>query len=220
MPPGRRLFPMYTRVELERWYRQVRCPTCDALPGAMCRNLRSPHTIALSHKARQNDRVRISMAFDSLPQPFSFDNLVREVVMRNATVTITPLDEESPKMEREEVIRQRIRELEDELARRTRYGRDVYDDGTVLAWIKTYPSTADDVYRFAAAKSDGRWYVTGNTVKALDWEGLTDYWLTADVVEVVQVMRVGSVIGAPAPQTDLEKSVAASTPPPAKEAGE
>lgn len=99
-------------------------------------------------------------------------------------------------MNRDEVIRARIRELERELAQRERYGVDNYPDGTVLRWDKTYPNV-DEVYKFAAIKANGTWHPTGRVMPAnCTWDKLVEVWTNQNVVEVVREATLWAPIGA------------------------
>lgn len=122
---------------------------------------------------------------------------------------------------REQVIRNRIMELEAELNERMRYGRDTYEDGAILAWVKTFPDQPDKTYRYAALKSENRWYVTGARNNGPQtWDLLVAGWTSENVVEVVRVMRTYYAIGTPeeipAPNVetgDLSTWIAPATPP-------
>lgn len=106
-------------------------------------------------------------------------------------------DDRELNMEREDVIVSRIAQLEAELVLRRRFGRDTYDDGTVLSWSKTFPSKSDQVFRYAAVRVDGSWYLTGRDVGGHTWEQLIQRWTSENVVEAVFVMRTGGVLGVP-----------------------
>jgi hypothetical protein len=123
---------------------------------------------------------------------FTVADIVRSIQQRSQRM-------ESENVNRDEVIQSRIRELEAELAQRRRYGADTYENGDVLYWEKTF-STSDGVYRYAAVKTDDRWYVTGaggGSKTGITWDRLvTDYWTTANVVDEVHVADTWKVVGA------------------------
>jgi hypothetical protein len=110
------------------------------------------------------------------------------VCWRHAVVNYVEKKKESENVNRDEVIRGRIRELEDELARRGRYGADVYDVGTVLSWDKTYADN-DTTYRYVAIKTTvTRWFITGVTASNnVTWDKLVELWSGGLAVESVRV---------------------------------
>lgn len=109
-------------------------------------------------------------------------------------------------MDREEVIQSRIAELEAELAQRRRYGRDTYDDGTVLSWEKTYEDTIDQVFRYAAIKAGDVWYVTGSKASSVryTWDKLIQLWVSGNPVETVRRVAAWMDLTAPKPEVVAE----------------
>lgn len=110
-------------------------------------------------------------------------------------------------MDREEVIQSRIAELEAELAQRRRYGRDTYEDGTVLSWEKTYEDV-EETYRYAAIKAGTVWYVTGSKASAVryTWDKLIQLWVSGIPVETVR--WAGTWLDIPMPQVKKPEVVA------------
>lgn len=111
-------------------------------------------------------------------------------------------------MDREEVIQSRIAELEAELAQRRRYGRDTYEDGTVLSWEKTYEDMIDQVFRYAAIKAGDVWYVTGSKASSVryTWDKLIQLWVSGIPVETVR--WAGTWLDIPMPQVKKPEVVA------------
>ena len=131
-------------------------------------------------------------------------------IMKILQKTSTQKDTEEVSINRDEVIRQRIAELEGELAQRKVYGADIYDEGTVLTWRKSYPQN-EIGYNFAAIKGDGVWFVTGtgaaNQVR-LSWEKLISaHWMYGEIVAEVRVATAWKLVGTPdEPKIDTTKA--------------
>lgn len=65
-------------------------------------------------------------------------------------------------MGRREDIEARLRQLEAEYARLSRFpSTDVFADGTIMAWSKLIPSTGVN-YSYAAIRGNDLWWVTGS----------------------------------------------------------
>lgn len=86
-------------------------------------------------------------------------------------------------MGRKEDIKARMRQLEAEMTLLDRYGDDIYDDGDVIKFTKTfrpneYTAHGDGSRRFtfAALKVGDTWYLTGRTlVNGKTWDELVEF---------------------------------------------
>lgn len=100
-------------------------------------------------------------------------------------------------------INQRLRLLEAELAELSKYGDDVYADGTVLKFKYRFsqaalrarqPSIRNDYgqyvagptvespwYTYYACKIKGGWYLSGKSSARLDWDELVAMWTDGEV---------------------------------------
>lgn len=107
-------------------------------------------------------------------------------------------EQDDVSMDREEVIQSRIAELEAELAQRRRYGRDTYEDGTVLSWEKAYEDV-EETYRYAAVKAGTVWYVTGSKASSVryTWDKLIQLWVSGIPVETVRRVAAWADIATP-----------------------
>jgi hypothetical protein len=64
---------------------------------------------------------------------------------------------------------------------------DPYGDDTVLRFKKAYPGNPDKLYTYAATKTEGLWYVTGDrSPNGVDWAALTA-WMGLGVTEVYKI---------------------------------
>lgn len=97
-------------------------------------------------------------------------------------------------MGRREDIQARMRALESEQAQLDRYGEDIYDDGDVIKFVKTYrrrkpPTvyTASQHYEtwdatYVALKMNGHWYLTGKKgaedLNGCGWDTLVEFMYT------------------------------------------
>lgn len=87
---------------------------------------------------------------------------------------------------RAEVIRKRMRTLEQELFQLERWGEDDFPNNTVLRWVKRYPGN-DGEYHYAAIKANDSWYRTGVGESPTTWDQLVQHWADAGAVEQVYV---------------------------------
>ena len=83
---------------------------------------------------------------------------------------ITNSWKETP-VDRRESILNRLASLEAELAELDKWGDDVYPDGTVIKWKKTFPPRTRK-YRFAALRAGGYWYLTNRDGYRMTWSEL------------------------------------------------
>lgn len=88
-------------------------------------------------------------------------------------------------MDRSEVIRARIMELEAELVTLNVFGNDRFKDGTVIRWKKRFGSNGGK-YTYAAIKAGWAWYLTDRQGSKVTWEDLVRI-LTADGVSKVRI---------------------------------
>lgn len=85
-------------------------------------------------------------------------------------------------MGRKQDIEARMRALEAERALLDRYGDDIYDDGDVIKFTKTFRpneyTAHGDMNRrftFAALKIGDMWYLTGRTARGKTWDELVEF---------------------------------------------
>lgn len=109
-------------------------------------------------------------------------------------------------MGRREDIEARMRALEAERAQLDRYGSDIYDDGDVIKFVKTFKVTANPTrnfitydhyahdtvsdFTYVALKSDGKWYVTGGCAElnGCDWDQLVEFMYTGIPVDHITIV--------------------------------
>lgn len=97
--------------------------------------------------------------------------------------------------DRVNVIRVRMRQLEEELAQLERFPRDTFPEGTVIAFEMNFaPDDIDgQIYSYAAIKVNGRWYTTGpRSPKSYTWGQLCE-WMSTRVSQV-RLMKDGDII--------------------------
>lgn len=91
---------------------------------------------------------------------------------------------------RKEVIEAQMRRLEAELTRLTKYGDDLFPDGTVLKFKYRFKPSASNSspqfvygqwYTYAAIKIKGGWYMTGVRSGRLSWDQFVEFLSRGDV---------------------------------------
>lgn len=108
------------------------------------------------------------------------------------------------KVSRRTVVRKQLERLEQELTKLERFPEDTFEDGTIIQFDKlfnisweTYERLPENkervtVYRYAAIKSNDKWYTTGN--RAYDWDELTA-WMGDGVKEIWVMTPTREILG-------------------------
>lgn len=87
-------------------------------------------------------------------------------------------------------------EVERRMAIIKSYGEDPFRDGQVLSFTRTYAGS-DVLYRYAAVRSVGRWYLTGaRSPQGLTWLQLATWLVSGDypVPPVQVVVHLGEMV--------------------------
>lgn len=76
------------------------------------------------------------------------------------------------------------------------FGEDIFDDGTVVRFVKTYAvGDEEKAYWFAAIKANDRWYVTSTLIQqraGKTWDEFKEFLVSgAQLTEYVTVMLTG-----------------------------
>ncbi len=76
------------------------------------------------------------------------------------------------------------------------FGEDIFDDGTVVRFVKTYAVGDEEMaYWFAAIKANDRWYVTSTLIQqraGKTWDEFKEFLVSgAQLTEYVTVMLTG-----------------------------
>jgi hypothetical protein len=100
------------------------------------------------------------------------------------------------KMDRREIIKARMAELEQELVELRMFGEDVYKEGDVLIFDLDF-GNPQKTWRYAAIKGGSLWHVTGrNTLKYATWDQLVTFWRNSHAVKIWAVSRKRKVFEA------------------------
>lgn len=122
-------------------------------------------------------------------------------------------------------IEARLRQLEAERAQLTRYGDDVYDDGDVIKFVKTFRKrklptdgyTTSQHYEmrdftYVALKVDGKWFPTGMhsdlngcDLNGCDWDTLVEFMYQGTSVSDITISIAENFLT----RTELEAKLAA-----------
>lgn len=115
-------------------------------------------------------------------------------------------------MSRKEDIEARMRALEAERAQLDRYGEDIYDEGDVIKFVKSFKivrrgneyvtsefiatksfaSTRD--FTYVALKADGKWFMTGrrdNEGRGMPWDSLVEFMYAGIPVDDITIVIAG-----------------------------
>jgi hypothetical protein len=83
-----------------------------------------------------------------------------------------------------EVLEAESLRIAEQLAKIARFGDDVYEDDTVLAFDYQF-NGGSKVYSYAIIKCAGRWYTTGTKVNGgQTWDQLVRFWTQGTVVNM------------------------------------
>lgn len=89
-------------------------------------------------------------------------------------------------MSRKKVIKDRIRELEEELSTLNAYGDDNWPKNTVLRFKYQFQE-GGQFYTYVALKVSNVWYLTGKTTYGMTWESFVDFLANANKVKGLKV---------------------------------
>lgn len=147
------------------------------------------------------------------------------IVNPDKSVTINYKGKGRNFMERIDVLKSQLRQLQEEMAILERFPKDNFDDGTIISFERVFRRRWEDVkdnpnvvkHHYAAIKTNGYWYVTGRHNEAPQggtWGQLTE-WMGEFVGSMYLMMPVRDLLNR---QPVLDSGVEISTAPPVETA--
>lgn len=106
----------------------------------------------------------------------------------SSTLTSLPKNRIQILQERINSLKQEAQRIETQLAQIKCFGEDIYPDGAILAFEKSF-KLGGKSYQYVMLKQDGLWYSTAQSFRVSSWEEVK-VWLAEGPVPVTKLWEV------------------------------